>query len=218
MNPSKTPWPTHAVMAQIYEKNLWGGNSSEFYSGEGSHDPAIVQPYIEVVSSFLKSFDESLIVCDLGCGDFNVGKELVSLTKKYIGVDIVPSLIKRNKTLFQAENLSFQCLDLAKDELPDGDCALVRQVLQHLSNDEVQKIIQKLSNYQYVILTEHLPMGEFTPNKNKISSQGIRFKQQSGIDLLAAPFYWNVSASKEMVSIVLENGKGRIVTTLFKIF
>ena len=57
MNPSKTPWPTHAVMAQIYEKNLWGGNSSEFYSGEGSHYPAIVHPYIEVVSTFLKSFD-----------------------------------------------------------------------------------------------------------------------------------------------------------------
>ena len=123
-----------------------------------------------------------------------------------------------HKTLFQAENLSFQCLDLAKDELPDGDCALVRQVFQHLSNDEVQKIIQKLSNYQYVILTEHLPQGEFIPNKDKISSQGIRLKQKSGIDLLAAPFYWNVSDSKEMVSIVLENGKGRIVTTLFKIF
>ena len=218
MQSLKQPWPTHAVMSQIYENNLWGGNSSEFYSGEGSHDPIIVQPYIDAVSSFLKSFEEPLILCDLGCGDYNVGKEILPFSKKYIAIDIVPSLIERNKTLFQAENLSFQCLDLAKDELPEGDCALVRQVLQHLSNDEVQKIIQKLSNYQYVILTEHLPMGEFTPNKDKISSQGIRLKQQSGIDLLAAPFYLNVRASKEMVSIVLENGKGRIVTTLFKIF
>ena len=42
----KQPWPTKEAMIQIYEKNLWGGNSTEFYSGEGSHLPNIIQPYI----------------------------------------------------------------------------------------------------------------------------------------------------------------------------
>lgn len=214
----KTPWPTQAVMAQIYEQNLWGGNATNFYSGEGSHDPAIVKPYIDCVSAFLQEFDEPIIVCDLGCGDFNVGKELVPFSKKYIGVDIVPALIERNKELFQFENLNFQCLDVAKHELPSGDCALVRQVLQHLSNDEVKLILEKLSNYQYVIITEHIPLGDFIPNKNKITSQGIRLKHQSGIDVMEAPFNWNVCSSKEMTSIMLEKGKGRIVTTLYTVF
>ena len=214
----KQPWPTKEAMIQIYEKNLWGGNSTEFYSGEGSHLTNIIQPYIEVVSIFLKSFEEPIKVCDLGCGDFNVGKELVSLTKNYVGVDIVPELISRNQRLFQNENLSFICLDLAVDDLPMGDCALVRQVLQHLSNDEVKKILQKLTNYKYVIITEHLPMGDFVPNKDKISGQGIRLKYQSGIDLFAEPFNWKVLLAKELLSIELEKGKGRIVTTLYKVF
>ena len=214
----KQPWPTKEAMIQIYEKNLWGGNSTEFYSGEGSHLTNIIQPYIEAVSIFLKSFEEPIKVCDLGCGDFNVGKELVSLTKNYVGVDIVPELISRNQRLFQNENLSFICLDLAVDDLPMGDCALVRQVLQHLSNDEVKKILQKLTNFKYVIITEHLPMGDFVPNKDKISGQGIRLKDQSGIDLFAEPFNWKVLLAKELLSIELEKGKGRIVTTLYKVF
>lgn len=214
----KQPWPTKEAMIQIYEKHLWGGNSTEFYSGEGSHLPNIIQPYIEAVSIFLQSFEEPIKVCDLGCGDFNVGKELVFLTKNYVGVDIVPELISRNQRLFQNENLSFICLDLAVDDLPMGDCALVRQVLQHLSNDEVKKILRKLTNYKYVIVTEHLPMGDFVPNKDKISGQGIRLKEHSGIDLFAEPFNWEVLLAKELLSIELEKGKGRIVTTLYKVF
>ena len=215
---NKTPWPTKEVMIQIYQLHLWGGKEYEFYSGDGSHDITIIEPYQEVVIRFLQSFDEPLIVCDLGCGDFNVGKKFVSFTKKYLGVDIVPDLIERNKNRFQAENLSFQCLDLATDELPKGDCAIIRQVLQHLSNNEIQKILQKLSAYQYVILTEHLPSGDFVTNKDKIASQGIRLKQQSGINLIESPFYWDVLSSKELLSIELAPGKGKIVTTLYNVF
>jgi len=31
----KKPWPTKAVMQQIYEQHLWGGKDFDFYSGEG---------------------------------------------------------------------------------------------------------------------------------------------------------------------------------------
>ncbi len=212
----KIPWPTKAAMSQIYDKNLWGGNPSEFYSGEGSHDSVLVTPYIDVVSNFLQSFETPITVCDFGCGDFNVGKDLVKYTADYHAVDIVPSLITHNQAKFQFPNLTFHCLDVAVDELPAGDCALVRQVLQHLSNQEVQQILVKLSDFRYVILTEHLPIGDFEPNKDKISGQGIRLKQNSGIDVLAAPFYWKVLAAKELLSVELGNGKGRIVTTLYE--
>ena len=42
----KTPWPTKAVMQQIYEQQLWGGNAFDYYSGEGSHKSEIIHPYI----------------------------------------------------------------------------------------------------------------------------------------------------------------------------
>ncbi len=214
----KQPWPTKAAMQQVYKNNLWGSNASNFYSGEGSHLPELVNPYIEAVTSFLTAFKNPLVVCDLGCGDFNIGQQLVKHTKTYIAIDIVPDLIAYNKTIFKTPNLEFKCLDIAVDDLPSADCVVLRQVLQHVSNTEVQKIVQKLAYYKYVILTEHLPEGNFMPNKDLISGQGIRLKKQSGLDLLVAPFNLKVKAVQLLLSVVLENGKGVVVTTLYEIF
>ncbi len=213
----KKPWPTKDAMEQVYEMKLWGGDTSNFYSGVGSHHPEIVNPYIDVLTSFLTSFKSPLTVCDLGCGDFNVGKKLVKYTKKYVAVDIVTDLINYNKEKFAAKNLEFHCLDIAVDDLPHGDCALLRQVLQHLSNAEVHSILRKLSDFKYVILTEHLPQGDFVPNKDIISGQGIRLKKQSGINVLASPFNFKVKEEKQLLSVVLKDYKGVIVTTVYKI-
>ncbi|MCF8277263.1 MAG: class I SAM-dependent methyltransferase [Flavobacteriales bacterium] len=214
-NSVKKPWPTKAAMKQVYQMKLWGGEQADFYSGTGSHLAEIVDPYIDVVTAFLASFKPPLTVCDLGCGDFNVGSKLVAHSKKYVAVDIVPELIDRNRERFNAENLAFHCLDIAVDELPAGDCAIVRQVLQHLSNAEVQSVVTKLAAYQYVIITEHLPEGAFTPNKDIISGQGTRLKKQSGVDLLAPPFNFKIKEKKHLLSVVLKDGKGMIETTLF---
>ena len=203
------------MMEQIYEEHLWGGNEFDFYSGIGSHNPKTINPYLEAVIGFLKSQNSQITVCDLGCGDFNVGKHLTPYTKKYIAVDIVERLIERNRKGFKEDNLEFQCLDIAKDKLPAADCVILRQVLQHLSNAEIQSIVNKLPNYKYIILTEHLPIGDFKPNKDKIASQGIRLKQNSGVDLLAEPFNLKTKASKILNEVVLENNKGRIVTNMF---
>ncbi|WP_394974610.1 methyltransferase domain-containing protein [uncultured Croceitalea sp.] len=204
-------------MEQIYKESLWGNNNTVFYSGEGSHNPIIVDPYVTSVSSFLKSFKNPITICDLGCGDFNVGKQLVRDTKKYIAIDIVQALITHNKQKFKVKNLEFQCLDIAKDKIPEADCAILRQVLQHLSNTEVQEVVSKLSAFTYIILTEHLPERDFIPNKDIISGQGIRFKKQSGINLLAPPFNFKIKEKKLLSSITLDGGKGVIETILYKV-
>lgn len=214
----KKPWPTKDVMNQIYDMSLWGGQEFDFYSGEGSHHPDIIQPYINAVTSFLSSFSKPLVICDLGCGDFNIGNHLVKYSKHYHAIDIVEHLIDRNKIKYQENNLEFLCLNIAKDELPAANCIILRQVLQHLSNTEIQNIVNKIRNYKYIILTEHIPVGDFIPNKDSITSQGIRLKYNSGVDLLKTPFNLKVKEEKTLDEFVLEHNKGRIVTSLYQMY
>lgn len=215
---SKKPWPTKDAMSQIYEKKLWGSGHSKYYSGEGSHQADYVIPYINAVSSFLKSFNERLKVCDLGCGDFNIGKQLYKFTKKYIAIDIVPELINYNKENFKCDNLQFQCLDIAKKPLPNADCAILRQVLQHLSNHEINEISKKLQQYKYVILTEHLPHKNFVPNKDIISGQGIRLKKESGVNLECDPFLMKLKSKKVLNQVYLNQGQEVILTLLYQMY
>ena len=217
-NKIKKPWPTKDVMNQIYDKKLWGGNEYDFYSGFGSHNPKIIKPYLESIIAFLESHNESLIVSDLGCGDFNIGKHLTKYSKKYIAIDIVEKLINRNKSLYKEDNLEFHCLDVSKDELPTGDCIILRQVLQHLSNTEIQNVLKKIAGYKYIILTEHIPFDNFIPNKDIISGQGIRLKQNSGVEILKAPFYFKIKKEQLIHEHILSENKGKIRTTLYETY
>lgn len=210
----KEAWPTRDVMHQIYEQKMWGG-STDFYSGIGSHSPKIVNPYIKEVVIFLGSFDEKLVVCDLGCGDFNVGSQLVYQTKKYIAIDIVPSLIERNKDTFKSNNLEFLCLDICEDALPKADCVIIRQVMQHLSNKEIASLLSKLGDYKYLILTEQLPLGSFVPNKDIISGQGIRLKKNSGVAILEPPFNMKTKLIKNLMTSPCDS-KSAIFTNLYQ--
>jgi len=214
---NKKPWPTKAVMQQIYELQLWGSNGLEFYSGEGSHEPSIVNPYIKMVTSFLQSFKKTLSVCDLGCGDFNIGKQLAPFSTQYYAIDIVPELIEYNSRQFKVENVDFLCLDISKATLPKADCVIIRQVLQHLSNQEILRIAKKLKAYTYIIITEHIPEGDFIANKDCISGQGIRIKKQSGINLLKPPFNLEVKKQTVLLSHHLHNNKGVITTLLYEL-
>ncbi|MGY5351034.1 class I SAM-dependent methyltransferase [Wenyingzhuangia sp. IMCC45533] len=214
----KQPWPTKDAMAQVYEMKLWGGEEHDFYSGEGSHKEQLVKPYVNVVSSFLSSFTNPPTVCDLGCGDFNVGAQLLSYAKRYTAVDIVPALIVRNKQKFNHPNLSFDCLNIAEDTLPKADVVVIRQVLQHLSNKEIKAAIKKLEKYKYIILTEHIPNGEFEPNQDIISGQGIRLKKKSGVDITKEPFNLKYVESKDLLMVPLEKKLGVIKTTLYSTY
>lgn len=218
MKKQKKPWPTKAAMTQVYAKQLWGSNDTTFYSGEGSHHPAIVKPYVDAVSSFLKLFTESLTVLDLGCGDFNIGRQLAPFTKTYTGIDIVAPLIAYNTATYAHDYIQFECLDISKDELPKADCVILRQVLQHLSNAEILNILQKVTKYKYVIITEHIPAHNFTPNIDIIAGQGTRLKKGSGVEVMAEPFNFKSLSIQELSVVTLPDGKGIINTLLYTMF
>lgn len=195
------------LFEHVYRTRLWGAPSlwqrwrSRFYSGPGSHDRAIVKPYIDGVREFVRS-RPPLNAVDLGCGDFNVGRQLRSAFRNYIACDIVSDLIRRNRRVFDGMNVDFRCLNIVNDPLPSGEIAFLRQVLQHLSNDQIARIVGKLEAYRFLVITEHLPdKSIFTPNLDHESGSGLRLGRDSGVVLTSAPFNLPVKSHTQLCSI-----------------
>ncbi len=211
---------TQEIFSEIYEKSLWGKSENpehRYYSGSGSHDKNITTVYLDNIVAFLKNLPTMPNVVDLGCGDFLVGSQIRAYCNNYVACDIVPQLIEHNKTKYVDLNVDFRVLNLITDQLPVGDIVFIRQVLQHLSNEQIQKLIPKLhQNYSFLIFTEHLPMSKsFTPNLDKPAGPDIRVGYNSGIVLTAPPF--NLKTLREHLICEPEEAGGVIRTILYKL-
>jgi len=135
-----------------YKNNLW--NSEESVSGEGS-ELENTKHLRQKLQQLLQKYDVRSIL-DAPCGDLNWMKEIDLSNIKYIGADIVPDLIKRNKEKF---NFDFRIIDVTKDELPKVDLIINRDCLVHLSNENIGKFISnvKESGSKYLLTTSFIP-------------------------------------------------------------
>ncbi len=166
--------PAVDAFSQIYESGLWGGERDEYFSGLGSREPRIVGPYVDSVRAFADSFQSKLDAVDLGCGDFSVGAQIRSAFNTYRAYDVVPAVIDQNRRQYDGWNVEFGCIDIVEHPLPPGDVVMLRQVLQHLSNAQIARVVPKLTNYRYLIITEHLPgNADFRPNLDMPMGQGV---------------------------------------------
>jgi hypothetical protein len=213
--------PAASVFTAIYREAKWGSApDGDFYSGTGSHDPAVVLPYVEGVTAFLQSLPKPPSLVDLGCGDFNVGRQLRPYCSEYIACDVVPDLIARNRTKFSDLDVEFRCLDITEDEFPSGEIALLRQVLQHLSNTQILNVLPKLSHYRFLLLTEHIPADpDFQPNLEKPAGATVRLARCSGVVLTKPPFNLKVKFESVICSNVQPIGhlNGVVRTVLYEL-
>ncbi len=205
------------IFSTVYERAHWGADAGQgFDSGDGSRDPAVVGPYVEALRTFLTSLAVKPDVVDLGCGDFNVGRQVRPYAAGYIACDVVPALIERNRTLTDAADVDFRVLDIARDPLPAGDVVTIRQVLQHLSNADITQVVGKIAQYRYAIITDHQPAGGFTPNVDIPSGPHIRVGIGSALDLAAPPFSMPFAEVRELCLVPSSEG-GVIRTTLYRL-
>lgn len=194
------------VFAEIYSERLWGDGELSPLSGSGSTS-SVVDPYISLVGQLIGELGVGSIV-DVGCGDFTVGQRVAPLVERYVGVDLVASVVERNIELYGGVGVGFACLDATRDPLPDGDLCLVRQVLQHLSNSQIASALRNLSKYEYVLITEHYPSEDRlrAANTDKPHGADTRVVDGSAVVLSEAPFMitaeelLRVNASSPLVS------------------
>ncbi len=207
--------PIADIFKNIYTNHEWGAGNGEFYSGSGTHNIDITKPYIEAVIGVLKSLPNKPIMVDIGSGDFNIGNNFVEFVDYYYACDIVPLLQAHNRKIFNFSNVSFVCVDATKDDIPDGDILIIRQVLQHLSNKDIQKIIDKCNKFDKWIVTEHIPNHEdFIPNKDISTGCGIRVLFNSGVVLSEPPF--SIKGYNESILCESYENNGIIRTTFYE--
>lgn len=205
------------AFSSIYKNGLWGRSTDPeqpFYSGPGSHDNVLVSCYVQNVLFFIESLKHKPDVVDLGCGDFNVGARIRPWCDGYIACDVVSELVDFNKKKYHALGVDFRTLDMAAEDLPPGEVVFIRQVLQHLSNEEIAALVPKLYDFKYIVLTEHLPINkDFVHNLEHGTGPGIRLAFNSGVVLTSPPFNF-VCKSQHILCEVAGYG-GRIQTMLY---
>lgn len=191
------------VFSKIYSSNQWGGKSG-FNSGAGTLDCKAAEPYVGAIRDTIeeRGFTGTRFV-DLGCGDFRIGSQIAPLASSYIGGDVVPALVEYLNRNHGNERISFRCVDMVLDELPEGDVCFIRQVFQHLSNEQIERILPKLSRYRCVFITEHIPNRSkpHQPNLDKAQGPDIRLYWNSGVFLDQAPFSLPSSNLLEILSV-----------------
>jgi Methyltransferase domain len=115
---------------RIHETNLWGAVAST--SGMGSEIDATAMLRAELPRLLERLAVASLL--DAPCGDAGWINQ-ADLGMRYVGVDIVPSLIERLQARAAAGEINgeYHLADITRDPLPRCDAVLCRDALVHLS-------------------------------------------------------------------------------------
>ena len=137
----ETESPAARIFDQIHHRRDWGNGES--VSGPGSSIARAAAFTEEMVVLLGEVKAKSLL--DAGCGDFNWMKEIELDLSRYVGIDVVSALIRRNQHAYSNECRGFLNLDMTKDKLPRVDVILCRDSLVHFS---LKDIFAALKNFR----------------------------------------------------------------------
>jgi hypothetical protein len=141
---------TQDTFTEIFRSNAWNGTDS--VSGAGS-TASQTRRIVAEVPGLLRDFGVSSLL-DVPCGDFFWMKQVDLTGIQYIGADIVPELIERNRQ-YETGNIRFQVLDLLTSSLPRVDLVLSRDCFIHLSHADVFRALENLqrSGSEFLLTT-----------------------------------------------------------------
>jgi|GEM_PF-1440609 hypothetical protein len=165
------------VFTKIYQNGSWDESG---FSRSGSQ-VEVTREYMIFLQDFLKEHEIRSVV-DIGCGDWAFSRYLDWEGIDYIGFDVVPYVIERNQRLFSASNITFIYADILNTNLPKADLLLCKDVFQHLSNRDIQKIIQQFPKFKHCLITNYV-YPDLSGNNNDIPTGKMHF-----IDLTKPPF------------------------------
>ncbi len=135
------------VFTDIYARKIWGDGSG------GGSAPDVARPYVDYVLSIISSMEGGTVL-DIGSGDGIVASMIHRDHITYIGVDAANGF------------------DALTDTLPPADLVLCKEVMQHLSNEQAQTLLDRTAHYSRRLFTnncdpehmnEDIETGDFRP-------------------------------------------------------
>jgi hypothetical protein len=122
------------------------------------------------------------VLLDVPCGDWNWMSHVQLPVERYIGGDLVPSVVERNRTRFADERHEFRVIDLCTDRLLDADLLLCRDALIHFSYADIWRALQNVARADITYFaTTTFPATE----QNEDLVTGIEWRH---LNVEAAPF------------------------------
>jgi hypothetical protein len=168
-----------SVFNAIAQQNSWG--SQESVSGPGSTLGATETLRARLPAALTGLNIRSLV--DAPCGDMNWMRHVQYAFERFVGIDLVPSLIDKLRSAKFPAGFHFQVGNIVTDILPAADALLCRDCLVHLPFAAIHeaKRLWKLAGFGYVLVTtfpehainEDCAAGEWRP-----------------LNMQAAPFLW----------------------------
>lgn len=170
------------IFTSIYDQGAWGKDEKgQGISGSGS----LVENaslYMKFLEDFVKANEIKTIV-DVGCGDWSFSRYINWNSARYLGVDVVKSVIERNQSAFTSPTVTFVQADTLNTPLPAADLLICKDVLQHLNNEDVKVFLGQLSHFKHCLITNDVDPQTFSSLNQDITRGDYR-----NLDLTKPPF------------------------------
>ncbi|MDR1466840.1 MAG: class I SAM-dependent methyltransferase [Oscillospiraceae bacterium] len=171
--------PIKDIFSKIYNADDYWGGGKESKSGKGSTAKG-TESLVKILPKIFEKYSIKKFL-DAPCGDYAWMKRVDKKQIEYIGADVVPQMISKNNNDFKTKNVEFKVLDLTTDKIPKVDTIFCRDCLQHLTNENVQKVLDNfMKSESDFLMTTNYPL---TLENININNGEMRY-----LNLLKPPF------------------------------
>ena len=167
------------VFAFYWLFNLWGNPESR--SGDGS-TLRYTEGLRKVLPNLLRELEAKTFL-DAPCGDFHWMRHVAMPEEvEYIGGDIVAPMIRRLQKRYASPKRHFLVLDVVNDPLPKSDLWMCRDLVFHLPNQDVLRLLDNFlrADIEWLLITSHV--------EEQDANRDIRPGQFRFVNLLLPPF------------------------------
>ncbi len=195
---------SESIFTTIYTKNEWG--DVESVSGPGSNLEQSLGVR-EALPALLNEFGVRSIL-DVPCGDFWWMKEVELDVEHYVGADVVKELVDSNVAKYGNDQRKFVSLDITRDNLPQVDLVLCRDLLVHFTYRDIFNALKNLkkSNSEFFLTTTFIGIDD---------NEDILTGEWRAINLQKPPF--NFPAPLKLIDDYDINPKARKSLGLWRI-